>query len=429
MFNHAFAAVFAAWFCCCWWCCCFHCVVGATDSVDDANGFQDAASSSPPAGNAEDVLTGTWQTKLPGLNPAVGNGLLGWVVGSDSVFSAGLFCARDDGVIVRTHHVTRARIATPAALRVFVPNATSLGVMLDVRRAVVEEQLVLKAASATGDIAITRRWYAHRSRPSLLVLELELASNASAPAAVQVSFQTNTTANVSSQLTLAPVTTGVPPTTSALLGRVTKPEPTALPINISVVATNVPDGVSVPAGGGSVKVVLLASIVTDAPFLPFAAGGGGANATTPSSPNATFVQAANALVAAAAAEHNSSGALLQEHVSAWRALWDHGGVEIVTAAIDPHTDDDVPTAGAAAAVAAAVAAAAVAGKQTPPAPPGRPVRDNTMGANTLTLAQQVNASLYHLLMSTREDVPYVVVGRRGCCPVLLLLHSAQRTKQ
>lgn len=301
-----------------------------------------------------DVLTGTWQSQYPGLNPAVGNGQLGWVVDSDSIYSAGLFCSHKRDLILGG--VTRARIATPSVLRTGFASSTSQTLSLDVRRAIVEEQLTFSEGHVKG----TRRWFAHRSRPSLVVLELELTSDSSLTTPFTVALQPNSS-SPSDQLTLAPVQSIVA-NASAISGQVTHPEKLAQPINISVVVSDVPDNLTAPAGGGTVRLVLLAAIVTDAPFLP--------TASSSSSAAATLTKASADFAAAVALERGTAGALLQEHTSAWDLLWSRGGVEIT-----PSKSDDSQTSDPAAAV---------------------------------ILGQQVNASLYDLLSSTRHDVPYPI---------------------
>ena len=297
-----------------------------------------------------DVLTGTWQSQYPGLNPAVGNGQLGWVVDSDSVYSAGLFCSHKRDLILGG--VTRARIATPSVLRTGFVGFTSQTLSLDVRRAVVEEQLTF----GEGHVKATRRWFAHRSRPSLMVLELELTSDSSLTTPFTVALQPNSS-SPSNQLTLASVPSIVA-NTSAISGQVAHPEKLAQPINISVVVADVPQSLTAPAGGGTVSIVLLAAIVTDAPFL--------STASSNSSAAATLMKASTDFAAAVALESAKEGALLQEHTSAWDALWSNGGVEIT------------------------------------------PSEGQTSDSAAVILGQQINASLYDLLSSTRHDVPYPI---------------------
>ena len=304
-----------------------------------------AHSTTTSAPTQYDVLEGAWQQQYPGLNPAVGNGLLGWSVGSDSVYSAGLFCQHNRLAVLKG--ATRARVAAPDTLRVDVPNSSSLLLSLDLRRGVVEDNLF-----TTDGVNITRRWYAHRSRPSIIVSELVFTSQPTSTDPVTVALLPNSSA-ASDQLTLTPIAI---PNATALTGQIKHPETGATPINISIVSTVVPQTVVVPAAGKSIRVVFLTSIVTDAPFLP--------TASASSSPAATLALAQASFANATTDELAEPGALLNEHVDEWATIWEHGGVEITMNA--------------------------------------------SSVSDTLPLPEKVNSSLYYLLSSVRSDVPYPV---------------------
>jgi trehalose/maltose hydrolase-like predicted phosphorylase len=258
------------------------------------------------ATNPADVLSGSWQNESSagGLNPSVGNGLLGWIVSSDTIYSAGLFCSQNHFLVFSG--AKRCRIATPTALRTGPAGATSLDLSLDIRRGVVEERLSLK-----GGGSATRRWFMHRDMPSVAVLEIQLVNPTQE--ALDIMLESNVSKD-SKDLTLVTNSTSKDGN-DELTYVVAHPEKGAKAMNLSIVSTRVPaTAITVPPQG-SLKITLLCAVVSDAPFL----NGSGDD---------TLKRAAAALASADTKEKASPGALLLEHQRAWADLWSHGGLEI-----------------------------------------------------------------------------------------------------
>ena len=289
-----------------------------------------------------DRLTGSWQ-KISGLNPSVGNGLIGWVVGTDSVFSAGLFCAVRHLLLFQG--AQRCRIALPPVLNTTIAGALSLGLSLDLRRAVVTESLALPNGARAQ-----RRWYAHRLVPSVLVLEVEVDNrNGTAPFAAELD---TVPVRESTDLRLSPVAPSqLPDGAEALVGRNVQPEKGAAVANVAIVSSAAVTNVTVGAGQ-SRTLAYLVSIQTDVPRL-------NASRSSPRSPRSSRSSRSSPLAAAkanwvAARASFRVGTLLATHARAWDRLWE-GGVDV---------------------------------------------------EGNESLARQINASLYYLLSSTRADVPY-----------------------
>lgn len=105
--------------------------------------------------------------------PEVGNGFVASVVGSDKLFVAGVF----NGHALDPSH--RAEVPAPLALAL---DGQVTGAALDIRGGNYRRQYSINA-QATAQL----RFYAHRSRPSLLVADLSVDSNLGSSVTVQIS--------------------------------------------------------------------------------------------------------------------------------------------------------------------------------------------------------------------------------------------------
>ncbi|KAK9823243.1 hypothetical protein WJX72_001319 [[Myrmecia] bisecta] len=103
--------------------------------------------------------------------PPVGNGYLATVVGSDTVYVAGVYNGRAAQQDTSTH---RARIPAMAAFS--INGLEPIELSLDLQRAVVKQHSRL----ADYDVSAVQSWYAHRARPSLLIHEAQFSTGAQA---------------------------------------------------------------------------------------------------------------------------------------------------------------------------------------------------------------------------------------------------------
>jgi hypothetical protein len=115
-----------------------------------------------------DLLFASKETEVP-YRPEIGNGFVGTVVGSDSLFAAGVFSGASDGFLddlLDPSH--RAAMPSPLPLRL---DSEVMGAALDLRNAA-----YLRRYSVDNTTVAELRFYAHRERRSLLVVDLQLVA-------------------------------------------------------------------------------------------------------------------------------------------------------------------------------------------------------------------------------------------------------------
>ena len=113
--------------------------------------------------------------------PQLSNGRIGTLVGSDSIYSDGL--RNGDSFGKNGSASVRARIPS---LRTIVvgdaPDLTGTGRALDVARA----QFLTRRRLCGGGLSVHERWFAHATRPWLLIHEINLTSSANKDCIVEV---------------------------------------------------------------------------------------------------------------------------------------------------------------------------------------------------------------------------------------------------
>lgn len=120
-----------------------------------------------------------------GFLPMIGNGFVAGQLMADAVYCAGIFAGQ--GLEAGSH---RARIPAPHAIP--APGAPGPAA-LDVREATYYRRSTLapsgapcradspvSCVNALGNVTVEQRWYAHRAIPSLLIMEVSVAPDASA---------------------------------------------------------------------------------------------------------------------------------------------------------------------------------------------------------------------------------------------------------
>lgn len=95
--------------------------------------------------------------------PSIGNGFIGTIMGSDTVYIAGVF----NGLSSKdpSH---RARLPSPLSITVQAPGAVLIGALLDMERAVYYRRTQVDTA------VIEQRWYASQTNASVLVMEMQI---------------------------------------------------------------------------------------------------------------------------------------------------------------------------------------------------------------------------------------------------------------
>eukprot|EP00854_Cymbomonas_tetramitiformis_P007744 gene7744-9210_t len=255
-----------------------------------------------------DILFGPRPTKTPELMPSLANGYVGTIPGVDNVYLAGIYCKTSLALIFPGSQ--RCRIPVPAALSVSLKGAQSAGVALDIRRGLVMERLLLNTSSAA---VITQRWYAHRSRPSLLVSEI-VVNNTVSDTVLSISLD-SAHSSPSSDIDFKETT--VP----------------AASDEHSQKFLVVSGAVKHPEDGDTVKVVAYA--FTPLPTTPLQVPARTSRIFTFISSFRTTLDSVNPAAAASddLARGVESGALLDEHVAAWSEMWSKGGVEVDNATL------------------------------------------------------------------------------------------------
>jgi len=241
--------------------------------------------------NENDVLVGTIQKDIPGLNPNVGNGYLGYQVFGDDVFVAGFYCRHSIAFVLP--EVSRCVVSIPEAMTLSPKDDMSSKVELNVRKANVVETF------ASG---VKRRFYAHRTRKNLLVLELEFdntksdqdktfaLSTRSVKQSKDLKLETSTQRNATTQL-----------------GHNVNPENKTISQTIAIVTSISPDSVVVRAKEMKTVQLFSAFYVEEDPNV---------------SPENTLAAAMKIF------ENAVHSASRSEHESAWSDLWSRGGIEL-----------------------------------------------------------------------------------------------------
>jgi len=257
----------------------------------------------------------------PSHMPMIGNGFLATQISSDSVYVAGVF----NGYLTRdpSH---RARL--PATAAVAPPGAPGPAA-LDMREATYFRRSFLdpsppgactdaaaaSCSNAPGRITVEQRWYAHRARPAVMVMEVQVldgggarAAGARAAAPFAMLLLRNAPGAASADVALAPAP-GAPPGAELQCGATRVGETNASGVqSVCVLTTALPAAplrvdAAAPHATFTFLTVVRTSIETAAAALPAAA-------------------AADYAAAAAAA---AAGALRAEHVAEWAAtIWPSG---------------------------------------------------------------------------------------------------------
>ena len=276
------------------------------------------------------------------LQPEIANGYIGTILHSGTVYAGGFFNGDAVGKLgPATHRAGIPHYEIALHIDEAVRDETSTGRALDVERAVFYER-----SRTVGGVAIEQRWYAHATRPSLLVHEVDLVNEAGA-ASASVAF--TTAVGSSADLALAPFNVtardlGFDSSSVgyAMYGANKVPEDATHEGNgnhtfVAIVANAPPSAPVVVAPAESRTFTFLFAIVTSL------------NSTAPRSDALAALRSANDAAAA------DPGVLLAEHTAAWAARARRGSLSVV---------------------------------------------------GDLRLAQALNASLYSLRSSAREDWPY-----------------------
>eukprot|EP00041_Stephanoeca_diplocostata_P009558 m.148036 g.148036 ORF g.148036 m.148036 type:complete len:892 (+) comp17789_c0_seq1:131-2806(+) len=290
-----------------------------------------------------------------GLMPDIANGYVGMIVGSDAVFAGGLFNGDAMGKFGHASHRARipavhVTVSSPTCsittrhrrqLQQAAPKSNGVGTALDVRNAVFLERRQVDMGSCTS--SIDERWYAHATRPSLLVHEITVINSGTADLSL------NFLASVSA------------PSLDLNLQQVTSPVSKAYAATGGNICAE--DAVK-PNGGNHTNISMVASLPCEIPngattcSATKTVGAGTTQTFTYIMSVATSLNHSDTLRAATEAlsvAHTDASALYAEHSAAWTARWALGSLAV---------DGD------------------------------------------FRLAQAINASLYVLRSSIRADWPY-----------------------
>lgn len=275
--------------------------------------------------------------------PEIANGYVGTIQGSDAIFAGGLFNGDATGKFGHASH--RARIP---AYKVSIltgsggaPAEDPSGSALDVQRATYFHR------SAVGDLLVEQRWYAHASRPSVLVHEVELVNSGATPVNITLSGAISS------------------PSSELILNRSTGPSPSDYAVSGENV---VAEDAQTSGGGNHTALAFIASTPCDTPGEAMPAlddctalvtVAPGANLTKYFITTVvTSLNSSNPLLDATAihrAARADTTTLRSEHEAAWAERWARGSVAV---------------------------------------------------EGDLALAQAANASLYSLRASIRDDFPF-----------------------
>jgi hypothetical protein len=152
----------------------------------------------------------------PNLIPNIGNGFLGTVIDSDSIYMSGLYCF--------TRHMDifpgsqRCRIPMPAPLNTTVKGATVDEIKVDT-----EKGMVIKKMSVYNkNVSITNMKYAHRNMTSLIVNEF-VVDNSKGDTDFTFAFEPGVESKASRDISFEPVDTNYQGVKSKM-GKVVKAE-------------------------------------------------------------------------------------------------------------------------------------------------------------------------------------------------------------
>jgi trehalose/maltose hydrolase-like predicted phosphorylase len=226
---------------------------------------------------------------------AVGNGYMSSVVGSDTIYVAGVF----NGAGQTTH---RARI--PSTNAITLTNAQHVGSALDLERAVFYRRSTYQNCLACAVFNIEQRWYTHRYYASLFVHEIEIKSLTATgeTATFQIALNNGTK---SVDMNLQPLTPVIR-NTILIDGKTYTPEqPTSTRVEVAVCSDFVPTSISVNATGEAQTFYFITAIRTSLDsVMPV---------------DDAIIDFQNAL--------GMKGGLLSTHIAAWADIWE-AGIEV-----------------------------------------------------------------------------------------------------
>lgn len=298
--------------------------------------------------------------------PQLGNGFVSTIMGSDTLFAAGLF----NGACKAGTNSVRARIPpfdTTLASHSVMSRTVSgggfgSGQALDVRRA-----MFLRRGTTSSGIDVDEKFYAHQTRPSVMVHSMSLSNTGAA--AVTVDLTSAQIGADSADIDFAVV----PPSATAAehgvpmavlehsTGEVTIPPMAAA--TVAAATTRAINGSTKVAEVPSSSVTTVAMVSTVGPANVTVNAGSTVSLTFLSAVCTSLNSSSVDPLACAQREYAQAnvaaleGELQQEHEEAWEARWDAGRIEV-------------------------------------------------LGSGDLELAQAINASMYGIRSAARSDFPY-----------------------
>ena len=261
--------------------------------------------------------TTTW-----GWHPSIANGVVGTIVDSGTVFLSGVF----NGPDLSTTRAYAANFSNagarphlamvPSHLAVRIANASVFACAIDLERGIYLRRSRLASA------VVEQRWYAHRTRKSVLVMELELlgAAGAEAAAVATVGLQLHSIGDFMTNIDVA--WTEVDESTGSKMwqraGHTKQNEDGSVPgtLRLAYVSSAVPASLELTAGS---------------PVSFFGVGESSITARGQSSPLQRAVATWNALDSMAAGD---KAGLAKGHAEAWAELWHLATIEIDTDRVD-----------------------------------------------------------------------------------------------
>ena len=261
------------------------------------------------------------------LHPMIGNGVLSTQIMSSAVYCAGIFSG---GSIADPAEEVSHRARIPAFHAVSAPGVPGPAA-LDVRRATYYRRSYVDpsppgacqswsnetCSNAAQRLWVEQRWYAHRALPSLMVMEVQVLPDDTAPAPrasgdpLAMLLLANDDGGPSGEISFSPfpLPPGVP--YAAVAGATNVPETVnSTTFNVAVLTTRLPPNNVLPFFALGDTVALLAVVRTSLDV-----GGGGAPVA--------LVAAAEADYATAVAEMGA-GTLWASHVAEWEGIWAAG---------------------------------------------------------------------------------------------------------
>jgi hypothetical protein len=269
------------------------------------------------------------------LLPILGNGMVGWQVGEPNFYVSGVFNGQSSAGMNRA----TSRAAVPAGLTSFAveaPGDEQSDAALDLREAVYYRRSQISPSSGTAQcsaasksscttsrtaVTVEQRWYAHRTVPSLMVMEVQLLPTgisqvASVSAFLKLVHAGNAAYN-SSAINFTAVEAPLPSTTQAAMGWTQIPETPSRdsPLHsnltrLGVLATSLSDAGSMWAMAPGQTRVFVTVVRT--------------SVETPSSALLSSMQADYAT----AMTMQANGTLRSSHVAEWAATVWNAGFEV-----------------------------------------------------------------------------------------------------